>query len=156
MIFGGFLEHFDDQVYGGIYDPGLTLSDTNGFRLEALRELRIPIVRWPGGCFVGGYRWEPGVGKNCTPIDDMAWGVIELNTFDTDEYVELCRVMGWEPFTCNNAGNGPIEEMRKWVEYCNSTIHRKLSITLTTLIASLPSTRDLRSRKARAKCRPIH
>ena len=124
MIFGGFLEHFDHQVYGGIYDPESTLADENGFRrdvIQALKELKIPVVRWPGGCFVSGYRWELGVGPDRQPTDDMAWGVVEPNTFGTDEYVELCRVMGWEPYICNNAGNGTIQEMRNWVEYCNST-----------------------------------
>jgi alpha-N-arabinofuranosidase len=122
MIFGGFLEHFDRQIYGGVFSPGSPLSDTNGFRrdvVEALKELRVPIVRWPGGCFVSGYHWESGVGKNRPCTDDMAWGVREPNTFGTDEYVELCRLLGWTPYICNNAGNGTIEEMRNWVEYCN-------------------------------------
>lgn len=124
MIFGGFLEHFDHQVYGGLFDPDSPLADENGFRrdvIAALKELGAPIVRWPGGCFVSGYHWEPGVGKTRQPTDDMAWGVIEPNTFGTDEYVDLCRVMDWEPYICNNAGNGTIEEMRNWVEYCNGT-----------------------------------
>jgi alpha-L-arabinofuranosidase len=124
MIFGGFLEHFDRQVYGGVFEPGSPLSDARGFRkdvLAALKELRVPVVRWPGGCFVSGYHWEPGVGKPRKPVDDMAWGVVEPNTFGTDEYVELCRLLGWEPYICNNAGNGTIEEMRNWVEYCNGT-----------------------------------
>jgi len=124
MIFGGFLEHFDKQVYGGIFDPGSPLADERGFRrdvIAALKELRVPVVRWPGGCFVSGYHWEPGVGKDRKPTDDMAWGVKEPNTFGTDEYVELCRLLGWVPYICNNAGNGTIEEMRNWVEYCNGT-----------------------------------
>jgi alpha-N-arabinofuranosidase len=123
MIFGGFLEHFDHQVYGGIYNPGSPLSDTNGFRrdvIAALKELRTTVVRWPGGCFVSGYHWELGVGTR-QPTDDMAWGVIEPNTFGTDEYVKLCRLLGWEPYICNNAGNGTIQEMKSWVEYCNAT-----------------------------------
>ncbi len=123
MIFGGFLEHFDHQVYGGIYDPGSPRSDTNGFRrdvMEALKELRVPVVRWPGGCFVSGYHWELGVGLR-QPTDDMAWGVIEPNTFGTDEYVKLCRLLGWTPYICSNAGNGTIQEMKHWVEYCNAT-----------------------------------
>jgi alpha-N-arabinofuranosidase len=122
MIFGGFLEHFGGQVYGGVYDPGSPLSDGEGFRrdvLAALRELRVPVVRWPGGCFVSGYHWEAGVGKDRAPVDDMAWGVIEPNTFGTDEFVALCRLAGWEPYICNNAGNGTVEEMRNWVAYCN-------------------------------------
>jgi alpha-L-arabinofuranosidase len=124
MIFGGFLEHFDRQIYGGVFEPGSPLADTNGFRrdvIAALKELGTPIVRWPGGCFVSGYHWEAGVGKQRKPTDDMAWGVMEPNTFGTDEYVELCRLLGWQPYICNNAGNGTIEEMRNWVEYCNGT-----------------------------------
>ena len=113
MIFGGFLEHFGDQVYGGVFDPGSPLSNDRGFRLdvaEALRELKVPVVRWPGGCYVSGYHWENGVGKDRKPTDDMAWGVVEPNTFGTDEFVELSEFMGWEPFICNNAGNGTIGE----------------------------------------------
>lgn len=123
MIFGGFIEHFGRQIYGGLFDPGSPLSNESGFRLdvlEALRELKVPIVRWPGGCYVSGYHWENGVGKDRSPTDDMAWGVIEPNTFGTDEFVELCRLLDWEPYICNNAGNGTIKEMRDWLEYCNS------------------------------------
>lgn len=122
MIFGGFLEHFERQIYGGVFEPGSPLSDERGFRrdvIAALRELKVPVVRWPGGCFVSGYRWEAGVGKVRKPTDDMAWGVVEPNTFGTDEYVELCRILGWTPYICNNAGNGTVAEMRNWVEYCN-------------------------------------
>ena len=125
MIFGGFLEHFDHQVYGGVFEPGSPLSDRNGFRrdvIAALRELKVPIVRWPGGCYVSGYHWKSGVGKERRPTDDMAWGVIEPNTFGTDEYVEFCRLLGLQPYICNNAGNGTVEEMRDWVEYCNGKV----------------------------------
>ncbi len=127
MIFGGFLEHFGRQVYGGLFDPDSPLSDENGFRrdvLVALKELKIPVVRWPGGCYVSGYHWEKGVGRIRKPTDDMAWGVIEPNTFGTDEFVKLCRLMDWEPYICNNAGNGTVAEMRHWVEYCNGTTGR--------------------------------
>lgn len=124
MIFGGFLEHFDHQVYGGVLDPGSPLSDEHGFRkdvLEALKELKVPVVRWPGGCFVSGYHWKLGVGKERKPTDDMAWGVIEPNTFGTDEFITLCSIAGWTPYICTNAGNGTVEEMRHWVEYCNAS-----------------------------------
>jgi len=122
MIFGGFLEHFDHQVYGGVFDPISPLADEKGFRkdvIEALKELKVSVVRWPGGCYVSGYHWESGVGKQRKPTDDMAWGVIEPNTFGTNEFVDLCRILGWQPYICNNAGNGTVEEMRNWVEYCN-------------------------------------
>lgn len=122
MIFGGFLEHFGRQVYGGVFEPDSPLADRDGFRQDvvtALRELKAPIVRWPGGCYVSGYHWETGVGKDRKPSDDMAWGVIESNTFGTDEFVKLCNLLGWQPYICNNAGNGTVEEMSNWVEYCN-------------------------------------
>jgi len=123
MIFGGFLEHFDHQIYGGVFEPGSPLSDKNGFRRDVvavLKELKVPVVRWPGGCYVSGYHWESGVGRERRPTDDMAWGVREPNTFGTNEYVELCRLLGWQPYVCNNAGNGTIAEMSNWVEYCNA------------------------------------
>ena len=122
MLFGGFLEHFGRQIYGGVFAPGSPLSDKDGFRhdvVAALKELKAPIVRWPGGCYVSGYHWEAGVGKDRQPTDDMAWGVIEPNTFGTDEFVKLCHLVGWKPYICNNAGNGTVEEMVNWVEYCN-------------------------------------
>lgn len=123
MIFGGFLEHFDHQIYGGVFDPGSPLADNSGFRrdvLSALNALKVPVLRWPGGCFASGYHWEGGVGHLRHPADDMAWGVIEPNTFGTDEFVNLCRRMNWQPYVCNNAGNGTVQEMRDWVEYCNA------------------------------------
>jgi len=64
MIFGGFIEHFDRQIYGGLFEPGSPLSDRRGFRqdvIEALKELRLSVVRWPGGCFASGYHWRDGV-----------------------------------------------------------------------------------------------
>jgi len=87
--------------------------------VDALRELRTPVVRWPGGCFVSGYHWFQGVGKTRRPTDDLAWGVLEPNSFGTDEFIELSRLVGWEPYICNNAGNGSIQEMANWVAYCN-------------------------------------
>jgi len=124
MIFGGFLEHFDHQIYGGVFEPGSPLADRQGFRrdvIAALKELKVPVVRWPGGCFASGYHWESGVGKVRRSTEDMAWGVAEPNTFGTDEFVELCRLLGWQPYICNNAGNGTIAEMKNWVEYCNAS-----------------------------------
>lgn len=122
MIFGQFIEHFHRQVYGGIFDPGSRLSDKQGFRkdvIEALRELKVPVVRWPGGCFVSSYHWLGGVGKTRTPVYDKSWHVEEPNTFGTDEFVAWCRKIGAEPYICTNAGTGTPEEMSDWVEYCN-------------------------------------
>jgi alpha-L-arabinofuranosidase len=122
LLFGGFLEHFHRQIYGGIYEPGSPLADAKGFRkdvIAAIKELRTPIVRWPGGCFVSAYHWKDGVGKDRQPSFDKAWGVEDPNTFGTDEFVEWCRLAGIEPYICGNAGTGTPEEMSDWVEYCN-------------------------------------
>lgn len=124
MILGGFVEHFNRQIYGGLYDPGSPLSGEKGLRkdvIAAMKELKLSVVRWPGGCFVSGYDWKGGVGKNRRPADDMAWGVIEPNTFGTNEFVQWCRLVGCIPYICTNAGNGTPEEMGEWVEYCNKT-----------------------------------
>ncbi len=124
MIFGHFLEHFHRQVYGGVYDPGSRLSDENGFRrdvIEALRKIKTPVIRWPGGCFVSAYPWKKGVGQRL-PYYDKAWRVEEPNTFGTDEFIALCREVGAEPFICTNAGTGSPEDMSDWVEYCNLEI----------------------------------
>lgn len=125
MIFGQFIEHFDDQVYGGIYDPGSKFSDRDGFRtdvIEALKELKIPIVRWPGGCFASTYHWLDGVGPERIPTYDKTWQVEDPNTFGTDEFIKWCRKINAEPFICTNAGTGTPEEMSDWVEYCNLTV----------------------------------
>ena len=122
MIFGGFIEHFHHQVYGGIFDPGSPFSDKKGFRLdviEALKELKLPVMRWPGGCYVDGYHWENGVGTNRKPTDDIPWGTVEPNTFGTDEFVEFCHRLDSEPYICQNGLAGS-KEMAGWVEYCNA------------------------------------
>jgi alpha-N-arabinofuranosidase len=123
MIFGGFLEHFDNQIYGGVFEPGSPLADEKGFRLdviEALMELKVPVVRWPGGCFVDAYHWQNGVGKNRKSSGDPRWGVIEPNTFGTDEFVEFCRRIDAEPYICFNGLADPQENL-DWVSYCNAT-----------------------------------
>ena len=123
MIFGGFIEHFSKQIYGGIFEPGSPLADEKGFRLDvikALKEFKVPVIRWPGGCFVDSYHWMKGVGKDRQPYVDVRWGVIEPNTFGTDEFVELCRRLGAEPYICHN-GLADVQEMANWVEYCNAT-----------------------------------
>ena len=130
MLFGQFLEHFHRQVYGGVFEPGSPLADAQGFRTDvitALKELRVPIVRWPGGCFVSAYHWQDGVGRHRAPSYDMAWRVSEPNTFGTDEFVAWCRKIGAEPYICTNAGTGSAEEMANWVEYCNGPSGGKFS-----------------------------
>ena len=123
-IYGQFLEHFHRQIYGGVFEPGSKLSDSRGFRsdvLDALRRIRTPVIRWPGGCFVSAYHWKNGVGSSREPAYDKAWRIEESNTFGTDEFIDLCRALGCEPYICTNAGTGTQEEMSDWVEYCNLT-----------------------------------
>ena len=122
LLYGHFIEHFHRQIYDGIYQPGHPLSDEDGFRtdiLDAMRKIKVPILRWPGGCFVSAYHWKDAVGPNRNPMFDKAWRVEDPNTFGTDEYVKLCRKLGCEPYICTNAGTGTAEEMSDWVEYCN-------------------------------------
>jgi alpha-N-arabinofuranosidase len=122
LLFGQFLEHFHHQVYGGVFQPGSPLADTQGFRLdvvEALHELKVPIVRWPGGCFASVYHWRDGVGPERKPSYDKAWSLEDSNTFGADEYVRWSRMIGAEPYICGNGGTGSSEEMSYWVEYCN-------------------------------------
>lgn len=122
MLYGHFIEHFHRQIYDGIYDPGNKLSDEEGFRkdiIEAMKKIKVPVLRWPGGCFVSSYHWKDGVGENRQPFFDKAWRVEDPNTFGTDEYIHMCRKIGCEPYICTNAGTGTAEEMSDWVEYCN-------------------------------------
>ena len=122
MLYGHFIEHFHRQIYDGIYDPGNPLSDEDGFRediIEAMRKIKVPVLRWPGGCFVSSYHWKDAVGTERKPMFDKAWRVEDPNTFGTDEYIKLCRKIGCEPYICTNAGTGTPEEMSDWVEYCN-------------------------------------
>jgi alpha-L-arabinofuranosidase len=124
-IFSHFLEHFHRQIYGGVYDPESPLADDDGFRIDvidALRHIKTPVIRWPGGCFVSAYPWKKGVGKDRIPYYDKAWQVEEPNTFGTDEFIAFCRKVGAEPYICTNAGTGTPQEMSDWVEYCNLNV----------------------------------
>jgi alpha-N-arabinofuranosidase len=123
-IFGGFLEHLGRAVYQGVYDPDSAHADEHGFRtdvLEALRELDMTAMRYPGGNFASGYHWLDGVGsrEQRPVVRELAWQSIEPNYFGTDEYVKLCQLVGWTPMITVNLGTGTAEEARNWVEYCN-------------------------------------
>jgi alpha-L-arabinofuranosidase len=123
-IFGGFIEHLGRCIYGGVFDEDSPLSDERGYRrdvLEAAKDLRMPILRWPGGNFVSGYHWTDGIGprEERPRKTELAWFTEESNRFGTDEYIEYCRVLGTEPYICVNMGTGTIDEAQAWVEYCN-------------------------------------
>lgn len=124
-VFGGFLEHMGRAVYEGVYDPSSRHADAEGCRsdvLEALRQLDMTVMRYPGGNFVSGYHWTDGVGKreDRPTVRELAWKSIESNHFGTDEYIHLCRKMGWTPMLAVNLGTGTPEEACQWVEYCNA------------------------------------
>ena len=125
-IFGGFAEHLGRCIYNGIYQPDSPLSDANGLRrdvLGALRRLNMPVIRYPGGNFVSGYRWRDGVGPRAERKArmELAWHDLEPNTFGTDEFVDYCRALGSEPYLAVNAGDGDMREARDWLEYCNGS-----------------------------------
>jgi len=125
-VFGGFAEHLGRCIYGGIYDEGSPLTDEQGFRTDviaALREMGMPIMRYPGGNFVSGYRWTDGIGPRAErpARPELAWHTVEPNTFGTDEFVAWCRKVGTEPYIAVNCGDGDMREARDWVEYCNGT-----------------------------------
>ena len=124
-IFGGFVEHLGRCIYGGLYEEDSPLSDEQGFRrdvLELLKDLRLSVLRWPGGNFVSNYHWQDGIGpKSSRPVrPELAWGGTESNRFGTDEFVEYCAELDAEPYICLNMGSGSLEEALAWVEYCNA------------------------------------
>jgi alpha-N-arabinofuranosidase len=129
-LFGGFLEHMGRAVYGGVYDPASAHADAEGLRgdvLGALGELRFTVMRYPGGNFASGYHWQDGIGpRDRRPtVRELAWQSIEPNRFGSDEFVALCRRMGWAPMLTANLGTGTPEEARHWVEYCNAPVGTK-------------------------------
>ena len=92
MIFGHFIEHFDTQIYGGIFDPNSKFADEDGFRtdvIEALKQIKVPIVRWPGGCFAETYHWRDGIGKN-RPVRPNWWGFAD-GKYEPNEVFKTCR-----------------------------------------------------------------
>jgi alpha-N-arabinofuranosidase len=129
-IYGHFSEHLGRCIYGGYWvgnDPDLAavVPNTNGIRndvVAALRRIRIPNLRWPGGCFADEYHWKDGIGPRAErpKMINTHWGgVIEDNSFGTHEFLELCAQLGCEPYICGNVGSGTVQELSQWVEYCN-------------------------------------
>ncbi|HEY8666358.1 MAG TPA: alpha-L-arabinofuranosidase C-terminal domain-containing protein [Tepidisphaeraceae bacterium] len=126
FLHGHFCEHLGSCIDQGIYvGEDSAIPNTAGIRddvLEALKRLRPPILRWPGGCFADDYHWRDGVGpKQHRPRTvNLWWGhSVECNKFGTHEFLNLCRMIGAEPYLAGNIGTGSPREMRDWVEYCN-------------------------------------
>jgi alpha-L-arabinofuranosidase len=123
-LFGSFLEHLGRAIYEGIYDPNSSLSDSSGFRKDVMAEVRqlgVPIIRYPGGNFVSGYNWFDGVGpkKDRPRVLDKAWNTIDTNQFGPDEFMAWCELVGSKPLMGLNLGTGTAEQAAALVEYCN-------------------------------------
>ena len=125
-IYGHFAEHLGRCIYGGLYvGEGSDIPNVNGMRtdvVEALKNIHIPVLRWPGGCFADTYHWRDGVGPKegrATIVNTNWGGVTEDNSFGTHEFMELCRQLGCEAYISGNVGSGTVQEMSDWIEYCN-------------------------------------
>lgn len=121
-IYGQFAEHLGTCIYGGIWvGEDSPIPNTNGYRndvLQAFRDLQIPVIRWPGGCFADEYHWRDGIGpRNERPVMvNSNWGgTVEDNSFGTHEFFNLCELLGTEPYLSGNVGSGTVEELAKWI-----------------------------------------
>jgi len=126
-IYGHFSEHLGTCIYGGIWvGKDSKIPNTDGIRndvLNALKEIKIPNLRWPGGCFADTYHWMDGIGpqeKRASIINTHWGGVVEDNSFGTHEFMRLTELIGCEPYISGNVGSGTIREMSDWVEYLTS------------------------------------
>ena len=125
-IYGHFAEHLGKCIYGGFYvGEKSTIPNTKGVRndiISALKELKIPNLRWPGGCFADTYHWKDGIGpKEDRPSIVNRWwgGTTEDNSFGTHDFLNLCEVLGTEPYLASNVGSGTVQELEQWVQYVN-------------------------------------
>ena len=123
-VYGHFSEHLGRCIYEGLYvGEDSDIENVNGMRtdvVEALRELQVPVLRWPGGCFADEYHWKDGIGdkKNRKKMINTHWGgVVEDNSFGTHEFMELCKQIGCKTYVNGNLGSGTVQEMSEWVEY---------------------------------------
>ena len=123
-IYGHFSEHLGRCIYGGVYvGENSDVPNIEGLRLdiiEALRNLRIPVLRWPGGCFADEYHWMDGIGpkeKRPSMVNTHWGGVTEDNSFGTHDFLRFCELIGAEPYVNGNVGSGSVQEMQQWVEY---------------------------------------
>src|SRR5690349_23990702 len=123
-VYGSFVEHLGRCVYTGIYEPEHPTADQYGFREDVAgltRELGVPVIRYPGGNFVSGYRWEDGIGPAAErPVRlDLAWKTIEPNTFGLAEFMAWAKAAGVEPMMAVNLGTRGVQEACDLLEYAN-------------------------------------
>lgn len=127
MIYGHFAEHLGRCIYEGFWvGEDSKIPNTRGIRndvVAALKKIKVPVLRWPGGCFADEYHWKDGIGpreKRPAMINTHWGGVVENNHFGTHEFFDLCEQLGTEPYVCGNVGSGTVQEMMEWVEYMTS------------------------------------
>src|SRR5688572_25438491 len=131
---GQFMEHLGRNVYEGIWvGENSSIPNTRGYRndvLAALKKLRVPVLRWPGGCFADEYHWRDGVGprdKRPHRVNTFWGGVIEPNEFGTHEFFELAEMLETKTYLAVNVGSGTVAEMSQWVEYITSPAQSALA-----------------------------
>jgi alpha-N-arabinofuranosidase len=126
-IYGHFSEHLGRCIYGGFYvgEGNTKIANTQGVRndvVDALKKLKVPNLRWPGGCFADTYHWKDGVGpKKSRPTIVNTWwgGVTEDNSFGTHDFLNMCELIGAEPYLSANVGSGTVQEVSEWIQYTN-------------------------------------
>lgn len=126
-IYGNFSEHLGRCIYNGVFvGKDSPIPNVNGMRkdvVDALKKMKLPVLRWPGGCFADEYHWKDGIGplSQRKKMVNTNWGgVTEDNSFGTHEFLELCRQIGCKPYINGNVGSGTVQEMSEWVEYLTS------------------------------------
>ncbi len=126
-IYGQFSEHLGRCIYGGIWvGEKSSIPNTRGVRndvVAALKRMKVPVLRWPGGCFADEYHWKDGIGprEQRPKMINTHWGgVTEDNSFGTHEFMDFCEQIGADPYVCGNVGSGSVQEMMEWVEYMTS------------------------------------
>ncbi|HAX16521.1 MAG TPA: alpha-N-arabinofuranosidase, partial [Leeuwenhoekiella sp.] len=125
-IYGHFAEHLGRSIYDGFYvGEDSPIPNTDGVRndlIEALKAIKIPNLRWPGGCFADTYHWKDGIGpqEDRPTIVNTWWGgVTEDNSFGTHNFLNLCEALDTEPYLAGNVGSGTVKELADWVQYVN-------------------------------------
>lgn len=122
-IYSNFSEHLGRCIYDGIYvGEDSDIPNVEGYRkdvIDAFKEVKLPVLRWPGGCFADDYHWKDGIGKKeDRPGMTNQWGqVVENNHFGTHEFLRFCELVGCEPYISGNVGSGSVQELMEWVEY---------------------------------------
>ena len=117
-IYGQFAEHLGRSIYDGFYRDGHIRMDI----VDALKKIQVPNLRWPGGCFADQYHWKDGIGPKMKrpKTINTTWGMVtEDNSFGTEEFMELCKMIGCRPYIAGNVGTGSPQEMKEWIEYLN-------------------------------------